>query len=103
MAALYDVKDTVNNKIVMKDRTAHEIADKFGMFPGNIRRYSDAGFLVRRRYLVINTYTESKSSTDDLKEQWEDVFKAAQMIKNGTGKIKRVQVNGKYVLRTVPV
>lgn len=49
MAALYDVIDTVKNKIVMKDRTAAEIADKFDIYPSNVRTYSDAGFLLRRK------------------------------------------------------
>lgn len=39
----------------------------------------------------------------DLIIEWDRMYRAAQMIRNGTGKIKRVWENGKYVLRTVAI
>jgi hypothetical protein len=72
MAALYDVIDTVKKKTVMKDRTALEIANKFGALPGNIRRYSDLKYLLRKRYLIINTYRESRTEFVNFKERWNE-------------------------------
>jgi hypothetical protein len=72
MAALYDVKDTVKDKVVMKDRTALEIANKFGVLPGNIRRYSDLKYLLRKRYLIVNTYRESRTEFVNFKERWNE-------------------------------
>jgi hypothetical protein len=89
MAALYDVIDTVNKKTVMKDRTAHEIAKKFGMLPGNIRRYSDLKYLLRKRYLVVNTYNESKSDFADFKERWDDAVKPFRIAYKEREKVKK--------------
>jgi len=58
------------------------------------------------RKIIPKTKTQASIKTAfpiALVREWDNVHKAAQMIKNGTGKRKRVCINGEYVLRTVPV
>ncbi len=102
MAALFNVIDTQTNKTVAKEETAVQIANKFGCSHSNVRNYAIKNYKIKGRYLVVDAHKDSRV-TDDLKKEWDKVHKAAEMLKNGTGKIKRVYIKGKYVKRTVPV
>lgn len=63
----------------------------------------ELSFTQRDMYTGKSIDTVNATFPKELTEQWEDRCKAAEMIRNGTGVIKKVMINGKKELRTVPL
>lgn len=63
----YDIFDTRDNKYIIRNATALEIADKYSIQKQMVYQYQARGYLLEKRFLIkINTKVD-----DSFKKQWD--------------------------------
>ncbi len=104
---LYDIH--TKHKMLHENLTLEEVIEKTGLTKSVITYRSThpnhgEEIMIDRKDLRGEKSEKGMQSTFTPKQlrDWDDVYKAAEMIRNGTGIIKKVMVNGKTELRTVP-
>ncbi|MDF2524773.1 MAG: hypothetical protein K0R31_2414 [Clostridiales bacterium] len=99
---LLDVYDTEDKKYVMKNASRIEIAEKFGITGKKVSYNLCHGYKLHGRYLFAESEEKSfeenfKNTPSKLEAKWNDVVKAAALLRTGKGKMVTERINGKLV------
>lgn len=88
-------KVTKSETKIAKNLLCGQVSGLIGISPGSVIQYADKNQLYKKEFkIVIDGCAER--SLDDLEIRWEEMCKAARVLKNG-GKIVSKIVNGKKV------
>jgi len=88
-----------NGKQIAKGLTVREVHELLNIPKRSVYSYAAYGHVFRKRYTMEKDGETMLESTinADLKKQWNDMRKAAELLKTGKGKIVKEKVNGKWV------
>jgi ABC-type uncharacterized transport system ATPase component len=101
-----DVFDTKEECYIMQNATREEIAERFNLTKVNVSYNLKKGYRIGKRYKLLrqgdnlNEYKTEQNYPIDLTTKWNDICKAAELIRTGKGKIVTKMVNGKPVKYT---
>ena len=98
----YSVIDTSENKIIGSGLIANQVCKLIGM-PNSqmVSNYANIGTHYKYRYAIqkdgedMQIKTISQKITLELKKEWEEMRKVAELLKTGRGRIVTKRKNGK--------
>ena len=103
----YSVLDTKENKIIGSGLIANQVCELIGI-PSRqmVNNYSNRGSRYKNRYAIQKDGEDmqikpiSQKITLELKKKWEEMRKAAELLKTGRGRIVTKRVGKKLVKYT---
>lgn len=103
----YTVLDINANKTIGSGLTANQVCELIGM-PNYqmVSNYANIGTRYKYRYAIqkdgedVKRETVSKKITLELIKEWDDMRRAAKLLKTGKGRITTKKVNGKLIKYT---
>lgn len=101
----YSVIDLKENKTIASGMTNAQVRELLGM-PNSamVSNYANVGIKYKYRYEIQKEELQDKKRnrkiTYDIKKDWDDMRKAAELLKTGQGRIVTRKVGGKLIKYT---
>lgn len=101
----YSVIDLKENKTIASGLTNAQVRELLGM-PNStmVSNYANVGIKYKYRYEIQKEELQDKKRnrkiTYDIKKDWDDMRKAAELLKTGQGRIVTRKVGGKLIKYT---
>lgn len=97
---LLDVWDDKKKAYIHKEIKRSDLLKKLNMTSYRLSQNMSRGHFIQDRYLVTRSVSKEKLTpskwTQEQIDAWNEIRKAAELLKTGKGKIVRKKVNGKW-------